>query len=218
MGPCSSTTNPQHQQYSNNNNQQSRYIANTNRGYLQKQSEEFYYQNVQLNTVFGKNEFGPNEKVQFNFSIRNSFHNQISAIVSLSYDSSQNAASYQQIGVLKEEVCDQNGSIDFKMSLLIDYFFEKNQYLKIELKDYSSNSFVIHTTLGKIVGSRGQTAMFVIREGSQETMVITASTVKDNNINLFMNLTATVTNCSNYDNIFYLIKKRKNIDPLMSSN
>jgi hypothetical protein len=42
--------------------------------------------------------------------------------------------------------------------------------------------------------------------------------VKDNNINLFMNLTATVTNCSNYDNIFYLIKKRKNIDPLMSSN
>jgi hypothetical protein len=210
MGPCSSST-KSNVQY---NNGGVNYSNNPNPPYVQRQTEEFYYQNVQLNTVFGKNEFGPNEKVQFNFAIRNSYPNQrFSAIISLSYDNTGNLSSYQQIGVLNEEVCDGNGSLDFKMSLLIDYFFEKNQYLKIELKSFD-RSYIISTTLGKVVGSRGQTAIFPLNNTSQESILISASTVKDNNIHLFMNLKAFLNNSNNNDNIFYLIKKKKFMDTL----
>jgi hypothetical protein len=229
MGPCSSTpnhhstnkyANPNYQQHNNNVMYNNNNYQNPNQPYIAKQSEEFYYQNVQLSTQFGKNEFGPNEKIQINFGVRNSFPGQrYSAIVSLSYENTGNSASYQQIGVLSEEECNANGSLDFKISLLIDYFFEKNQYLLIDVKGFNK-SHRINTTLGKVVGSRGQCANLPFGNNSQESLFISASTVKDNNVNLFLDMTATISNSNSYDNIFYLIKKQKvpNVVPSVGSN
>jgi hypothetical protein len=230
MGPCSSTPkthhiNPNYAQpiyqpqnnnvmYNNNN------VQVQNQPYIQKQSEEFYYQNVQTSTQFGKNEFGPNEKIQMNFGVRNSLPGQrYSAIVSLSYDNSGNPNSFQQIGVLSEEICDGNGSLDFKISLLIDYFFEKNQYLLIDVKGFD-RSFRINTTLGKVVGSRGQCANLPFGNNTQESLLISANTVKDNNVNLFLDMSVSVSNCNSHHNIFYLVKKKKlsNVVPNVGVN
>ena len=89
--------------------------------------------------------------------------------------------SYQYIKGKKEflqtdtvEVKDEN-NITFPTSLILDYYFEKEQKLEFEIKkNNNSKNYNIKTTMGCIVGSKNSTFKKILESSREETFLIKA--------------------------------------------
>ena len=222
MGICSSqSTNTKHKPNINggyssapqsninkNNNPQNFQSMNSN------QYEEAYYKEVGVSNDLG-GDFGPREKIQLNVGIRNGQMN-YSYFVHMSVGTDQNIKNSVQVGQTKEEMLTSpDGTLNFSISFLMDYFFEKQQYLFVTLRKSGSQTDLA-TSLGRIMGSRAQTLLLPITEGSMEQIVLSANAVKNNNI--MVGLSFAVSQMGNTTNMFYMIKKLKsNVQPDVSN-
>lgn len=79
---------------------------------------------------------------------------------------------------------------DFKTSMTLNYFFEKVQNLKFEIvDDDGSGSYdvigTLETTMGKIMGSRGQTFESALSHNgstaNRGTLIVRAETINESN-------------------------------------
>jgi hypothetical protein len=106
----------------------------------------------------------------------------------------------------------KNTIIQFETLFIIDYFFEKEQKLTIRLHK-NSQMFSIDTSLGNLMGSRGQTLSRKISSedsNNKENLILSANSLKNNNITISLNLSF-VSDLYKDDSIFVIIKKSKSI-------
>jgi hypothetical protein len=198
--------NPNMQNHNNNNNFKS--LGST-------QQEEAYYQEIGLSNDLG-GDFGPKEKIQLNAGIRNGRMNS-PYYLQISIASDANGSNKVLVGQTKEEILmSPDGSLNFSISFLMDYFFERQQHLFINIRGGVSVQSEIKTTLGRVMGSRGQTLTLPTSDNSQEQLVLSANTVKNNNI--VVNLAFSVSQMNKSSNMFYLIKKLKSISQINQNN
>jgi hypothetical protein len=225
MGVCSSDTS-KHKHYANQNgggsysgqqisNNQNSNNNNNFKSMASSQQEEAYYQEIGLSNDLG-GDYGPKEKIQLNAGIRNGAIN-CSYYLQISISSDANGSNKILVGQTKQEMLNSpDGSLNFSISFLMDYFFERQQYLFINLQDGVGNNSEIKTTLGRVMGSRGQTLTLCTSENSQQQLLLSANTVKNNNI--VVNLAFSVSQMNKSSNMFYLIKKLKSVTQLNLNN
>jgi hypothetical protein len=230
MGSCGTSSkntgtikNQQQQQFNGNmNNNQPINQVNNNNGNMngvkgnnlnnyqaygsmnQNQNEEAYYQEVALSSNFGT-DFGPKEKIQFNVGVRGGdFNSTYLVSISMSYDKSGSNAIL--LGATKEEPCvSQDGSLNFSLSFILDYFFEKQQYLFITVRKNGQNT-VIQSSVGRVMGSRGQSTLIPFYENSKENVILSANTIKNNNVMICVSFSLT-TDKPNPNTDFWKIQK-----------
>ena len=86
---------------------------------------------------------------------------------------------------------------DFEKSFIIEYYFERHQYIKFEVQDgnnASGNSEligIVETTVGTVVGSKQQTFMGELfipgkAQKSRGKIIVRADSVKESNIEVKM--------------------------------
>jgi len=224
MGVCSSDTS-KHKHYANQNgggsysgqqNSNSQNLNNNNfKSMASSQQEQAYYQEIGLSNDLG-GDFGPKEKIQLNAGIRNGRMNN-SYYLSISLSSDANGSNKVLVGQTQHEMLtSSDGSLNFSISFLMDYFFEKQQYLIINVQDGLGNQSEIKTSLGRVMGSRGQTLTLPTSENSQQQLMLSANTVKNNN--MAVNLAFSISQMNKSSNMFYMIKKLKSVSQLNRNN
>lgn len=175
---------------------------------------ETYYKNVSVaNDGQDANE---KEKIQLNIAFRNAEKKSYGVTILLSNFDNKN---YKQIGFTKSGEPNEAGEIKFDVSFILDYYFERQQFLLFKITRSGTENFQIESTLGAIMGSRGQTAVKKISEYNSENLVISATTLLNNNINVNMAVFGEApTFQGKNNNIFYMVKKSRteNINDLIS--
>jgi len=101
---------------------------------------------------------------------------------------------WKQFG--KTEMIKDNLNPDFEQSFIIQYFFEKHQYIKFEVQDgnnVSGNTSligIVETTVGAIVGAKQQTFVADVlvpgKASSRGKLIVRADSVKESNIDVTM--------------------------------
>ncbi len=166
---------------------------------------QFYYQNSSSNTTH-EDLTSPKEKIDLFMSLENADPAGYSVIVSLSDDDFKTS---KVIGRTNEK---EGTSFTFDSTITIDYYFEKKQKLKFQLKkkdSYSQEEIPLSTTVASIMGAREQKQKLVFKEKS--FLIVKGATVKNNNLNLKMELLANtqgINNCAP----FYILKRKVMID------
>ena len=107
------------------------------------------------------------------------------------------------LGYSLPQVPDMNGTILFNVSFIIDYYFEKKQTLIIEIAKQNGQNFKMDTTIGAIIGAKGNTVVIPFEGRPQEAITVTGGAV--NKSDVLINFDVTVTN--GFGNLFYVIKK-----------
>ena len=113
-------------------------------------------------------------KLRLTFKLTNAGNAEYSFKV---YDKSRNALVESN-----RESPEGGGELTFKTLLLMEYFFEMEQPIVIELNKYKGShrsTVEIPTTLGCIVGSRKNTLVKKLEDGFTETLHVIASQFKD---------------------------------------
>jgi hypothetical protein len=166
--------------------------------------EEAYYKEIAISDGMGKNEL--KEKIQLNAAIKNGDYGlNYEVIIKMSFDKSGSNAI--TIGNTKSEIlASQDGTLNFGISFIIDYFFEKNQYLFISVKK-SVKEIKLESTVGRIMGSKSQTVLIPM-ENLKDQLCISASKVENKNQSLLLNISANFL-INFMGPVFYLIKKPK---------
>lgn len=169
---------------------------------------ENYYQNIISNELVGGN--SPKEQVQLNIALTGVSAGAVYSVSILGGEG--NSEGFRVIGITGEEAAGYNNKdIVFQTSFILDYFFEKQQNLVFRIhKD--SKKFELSTTMGSIMGSRGQQFIKEIATSddiyNKEKIIITGNTLHNNNINVNLNFSVESKLGQNYA-IFYTIKKCK---------
>src|SRR5690349_3927172 len=96
-----------------NNNKANSYNAMNSNNF----NPEAYYQEIGLSDNFGV-DYGPKEKIQLNAGIRNGTPGAVYKVqINLSYD--KTGANSTILGHTKEEVANQDGSLNFSLSFIL---------------------------------------------------------------------------------------------------
>ena len=83
--------------------------------------------------------------------------------------------------IAKSETMSGNSkNFQFEKFLVLDYFFEKKQIIKISLFK-STKQIDFHTTLGNIIGKQKGILRFRIENNSHDILVISSTEIKENN-------------------------------------
>ena len=139
-----------------------------------KCSQRFFKDLTAANTVV---EGTAAAKLQYKLSLRFKLTNAGNAQYSFKvYDKNKNVL----IDSLNESA--EGGELTFKTQLLMDYFFEEEQSIIIEINKHKGShrsTTQIPTTLGCIVGSRKNTLVKKLDDGFIETLHVTAVQFKD---------------------------------------
>lgn len=93
------------------------------------------------------------------------------------YDTSQKA---NKLLVQSEDIAARAGSVTFNSVFIMEYFFEREQPLRIEILKNKSIKLDCDVTLGSIVGSRKNTLSKKLGKNTEETIVIQATELKNN--------------------------------------
>jgi Ca2+-dependent lipid-binding protein len=123
---------------------------------------------------------------------------------------------WKQFG--RTEMIKDNLNPDFEQSFIIQYFFEKHQYVKFEVQDGNNvsgnNSLIgsVETTVGSIVGSRQQTFIGDVvlpgKTASRGKLIVRADSVKESNMEITMRVGGlnlpTTASCLCANNNIYL--------------
>ena len=166
--------------------------------------EQEYYQNFELSQNFGKDP-GPKEKIQLNCSVINgTIGAQYGIILKLGLTNDEKTAV--NLGQPLTEVLQrQDGTLHFNMSFILDYFFEKNQYVFLHIA--KNGSEVVQTfTIAKLMGARGQKISIQI-PGNSETFVISGENLLNNNLSLSLNVS--IAGQTPNSKVFFVLKKMK---------
>jgi hypothetical protein len=213
MGICGSEPKKHHQYNNNNMNQGGGQMGNAGQMYNQPPQRvnnpqpvipsngpnpqaETYIKSFQTINELG--EASLKEQIQMNLTIRN-------AKMGVSYTVSiEDTSSNKKFGSTSPQQSN-NGIIQFDLSFIIDYFFEKEQNMKFTIMANNSR-FEIDINLGNIMGARGQTVARNINPNNEndEKLIISCSTIKNNN--MYVNLILAAESNGNVP-CFFLIKK-----------
>ena len=143
------------------------------------------------------------KQICLNFQINNPEQG-VAYSIRLSLQNSPNPTPIP-LGYTLPQVPDMNGTILFNVSFIIDYYFEKKQTLIIEIAKQNGQNFKMDTTIGAIIGAKGNTVVIPFEGRPQEAITITGGAV--NKSDVLINFDVTVTN--GFGNLFYVIKKKK---------
>ena len=173
---------------------------------------EAYYKNLSSNQTIDNL---PKEQVQVNMSLKGC---NFSAPYKISVLMSDESNIYRVIGKTNEEYSDNAGVINFSLTLIIDYYFEKQQNIVLNVGT-NNKIFSVTTTLGSIMGSRNRSLVKSISaaddKDNSEKLTIYAKTPINNNMNISLQITAEILKTSK---IFYIIKKIEKLNELHSIN
>lgn len=147
---------------------------------------EIRYIDRKIQESFKGQVIGGKGRVELKFTIQNTGNfNLEAASLNLGINITSPNANFDNLGNTERASIPRGTAANFATSFVIDYFFERHQFLKFNI--YTGNNVLstINTTLGKIMGSKGQTATFPI-----DTCTVSASAkmVDDENINSLLSL------------------------------
>jgi hypothetical protein len=161
---------------------------------------EQYYQNVISNQISGNN---PKEQIQLTMTLTECNSTYPYLITVLMSDESN---MYRVIGKTNDQYADSKGVIIFNITFVMDYFFEKQQNLQINVGK-NNKTYSLKTTIGSIMGSRQHRITKPISTNdyyNPEKLTINANTPKNNNMNVGISIAAEF---QKNNQIFYIIKK-----------
>lgn len=186
------------------------------------QSGEIYYLKRKVSAFHG-NITGGKDKIQLFFSLKIQTENDVP-------DSEVNLNMFQmvRIGMHMASLNDKNtyefvgeteeleeGSLKYYTTYIIDYIFEKKQEIKFEIKNHGKIIDTIETTLGRIMGSRGQIIDFPVNFPfdnqnlhSKLLFSVSAVSVKEKIKNTFIHFDIQAS-FLNYNDYFVIISSGK---------
>ena len=145
-----------------------------------QQSQKFFSDLTRVNCTQSAtgNADDLNEKVALRISLSN-----------IQKDSGYSVQLFNTAGGMNVSLCqqenlekDQSGNAVLKTSILIQYYFEKEQPLSVTITRSKAgappDNYYVQTTLGCIMGSRKNTLIKPIPEGKGESLVITAEKIQ----------------------------------------
>jgi hypothetical protein len=159
-----------------------------------KREAKYYFNNVQDEMNNNSNQLGPqngqneslNQSVALICTLKNVDTNDIYKVELLKYLDTQRKAS-KSGGFTEERTKDISNNIYFEQFFVMTYYFEKQQLL--DFKVYNGNNFEqIKTSLGSIMGSRKQTLIKKLSDGSD--FEIHGKEIKKSNKLLVFNISA----------------------------
>jgi hypothetical protein len=176
---------------------------------------ESYYKNLIQNDINSDTGFGSSKtQIQMNIGLKNA-EQWKDYSVKIQISDSENNKNYKLIGETEKSQADESKIINFNFILILDYYFERQQNLIFTIYK-NGEIFSISTTVGNVMGSRGQVLIKDFPQEQPEKLFISASGVKNHNISV--NLTLSVVFNLRNASIFYVIKKPKLGKELMSNN
>ena len=169
---------------------------------------------------------GPANKVQISISCRNlvdlDTFSKSDPVVHVSIKDNK-AKPYSLLG--KTEQIDNNLNPDFTKTFTIDYYFEKEQWVKFEVFDVDGPTSLEHigdceTTLAKIMTSSKQTFIADLHlpnaTASRGKIIVRADSVAQSNDEVSFRVRAEVTSrggiCCGGDSPYLLIQRARNAD------
>ena len=162
---------------------------------------ESYYTNLVSNQIA---ENTPKEQVQITISLTNcsTYYPYVIAVLI-----SDESGMFRMVGKTNDEYANNNGVINFNITFAMDYFFEREQNIVMNIGKNNS-TFSVKTSLGRIMGSRQRTLILPIsgenNQNNPEKLTIYGKTTKNNNMNVGFRITAEFLKNTN---IFFIIKK-----------
>ena len=146
----------------------------------------------------GNNDLGKEmkEKVKLNIELKN-VQSSSNYIVTFLIYKDKNHETYNNEGTTEQASKDENNTIKFSKFFSMEYYFEKEQPLGFQI----NGSETIQTTLGNIMGSRGQKLIKKTRDGSD--LVIQGN--KLSNIRLNIKIEGNISGSGQGMGISYLI-------------
>jgi hypothetical protein len=176
-----------------------------NKPYSNAQAEN-YYKNLISKELIAVDM--PKEQVQISLALQNVSSSSKYSIKILIKDLGEE--EYREIGTTTEEKSEKGKKeIRFSTLFLIDYCFEQQQKMIFKIKKESSE-YKFKCTLGDVMGSRGLTLTKDVRKDKKdrEKIIISASTLKNNNININLRFSMRQAKEKNTtERIFYTMKK-----------
>lgn len=167
MGPCSSTSNkPQHNRVQNSNGISSQHMT-PNQPQMQPlavNKGEVYFS--RKGNVSGEINWSEAQKVEMFLTLKNVTNASINYKVRVSLFNSKQKNPTPPLG---DTELNSGSEIAFAVTFVVDYYFEREQTLILQLYDDLSNLLsTVQTTLGNIMGSRGMCKSFpcINKEGN----------------------------------------------------
>ena len=159
-----------------------------------KRDPEFFYKTVNVNEL----DNSAKEKVRLTISILKPQYVKYQTTLYLYHNKQR---SNYQTGGETEEIEGNGPTITFAHVFIMEYYFEKEQHVGFNVKNGGSTTLV-QTTLGSIMGARGQKFHYLLPSGS--TVEISGKSLESNNLKGAF----TVTASGNYSKIglAFLIK------------
>ena len=146
-----------------------------------KRDAEFYYKTVNVNEL----DNSAKEKVRLTISILKPQYTKYQATLYLYQNKLR--ANYQMGGQTEEQ--EGNGAnITFTHVFIMEYYFEKEQHVGFNVR-IGSSSTLVQTTLGSIMGARGQKYHYNLSNGA--IFEISGKSLESNNLKGSFNVTAT---------------------------
>ena len=155
----------------------------------------YYYKEIgENNPDLGKE---IKEKVKLNIELKNVQNNSNYTVTFLIYKD-KNKETFNREGTTEQQSKDENNNIKFSKFFSMEYYFEKEQPLGFQI----NGAEIIQTTLGSIMGSRGQKLIRKLNNGTE--LVIQGN--KLSNINMNINIEGNISGNGQGMGISYLIK------------
>ena len=162
---------------------------------------EIRYVDKKVQESFKGQVSGGKGRVELKFTIKNTGHFDLNdSSLQIGITTTNINGNYENLGYTERALIQKGSLTTFATSFVIDYFFEKHQYLKLSV--YTGNNVLasVNTTLGKIMGSKAQSFEFIIDSCS---IIASAKIVDDENINTLINLKFNYT--ANQNGIYFII-------------
>ena len=155
----------------------------------------YYYKEIaEGNMDLGKE---MKEKVKLNIELKNVQNNSNYTISFLIYKD-KNQEIFQKEGTTEPASKDENNNIKFSKFFSMEYYFEKEQPFGFQI----NGSEIVRTTLGNIMGSRGQKLIKKLNNGTD--LIIQGN--KLSNINMNVNIEGNISGTNQGMGISYFIK------------
>jgi hypothetical protein len=173
--------------------------------YSVAQAEE-YYKNLIGNELIAGDM--PKQQVQLSIALQNVSS---SATYSVSISKKDNGEEdYKLVGTTCEEKGEKGKKeIKFPELFLVDYLFEQEQKIVLRMKK-DNNEYKLKIILGDVMGSRGLQLIKDVRKDKRdrERIIISGSTLKNNNINVNMHISIRQNKEKNTtERIFFTMKR-----------
>lgn len=167
---------------------------------------ESYYKNLIQNEINSDSGFGSSKtQIQMSIALKDA-ELWKDYKIKIQISDSENINNYKLIGETEKSQADESKIIHYNFIFVLDYYFERQQNLIFTI--YKNNEiFSISSTVGNVMGSRGQVLTKNFPQELPEKLIISATGVKNHNISVSLILSV-VLNLKNAS-IFYVIKKPK---------